>query len=199
VPILFKIFIQSQFDYCSTLIIHFSDKSNYSRLNTCFAKSIHRLLKLKLYSSTPEEQYNILFSKFNILPLMYRHFFRFCTFTFNLLISNNSLISNEIQKNISTTITRFKYKEQNFSKDVKKYSYISIALKLLNLFIADHLFINNISQFKKHLLINISQLYIDSHRFWTSYFFFLLKKNVFWKFVFNASCKANCQKITTKA
>ena len=68
VPILFKIFIQSQFDYCSTLIIHFSDKSNHSRLNTCFAKSIHRLLKLKLYSSTPEEQYNVLFSKFNILP-----------------------------------------------------------------------------------------------------------------------------------
>ena len=150
-PILFKLFIQSQFDYCSTLLIHQSNKSNKDRLVNCFNKSIKILLYINISNLTIEEQFYKL-SKFNILPLSFRHFFRFCTFLFNTINNNNTFINNEFNNNLSTSITRQTYTEVSFKKNFKKYSFIAISIKLLNLFIADNLRQKTtIQSFKKYL------------------------------------------------
>ena len=47
--ILFKLFIQSSFDYCSTLFFHFSNKSDSDRLEKSFSKAINKFLNIKLY------------------------------------------------------------------------------------------------------------------------------------------------------
>ena len=131
----------------------------------CFAKSIHRILKIKTYSQTLEEQYHIL-QRFNILPLALRHF-RFSTFLFNTLKNNNTILSNSILKNVSTTKTRGKFTEQHFSKTFKQFSFSSISIKLLNLFIADHLEVSSLFILKKKLFSNIFILYSNSKKFWT--------------------------------
>ena len=49
--ILFKLFIQSQFDYCSTLLFHLNNKSDQEKLETLFSKSLNKFLNIKLYKS----------------------------------------------------------------------------------------------------------------------------------------------------
>ena len=98
-PILFKLFIQSQFDYCSTLIIHQTNKNNKDRLITCFNKSIKRILNINLSHLTVDEQYHKL-NTFKVLPLSFRHFFRFSTFLFNIILNNNTEICTSINLNL---------------------------------------------------------------------------------------------------
>jgi hypothetical protein len=128
-PTLFKLFIQSQFDYCSTLLIHHSNKSNKDRFSTCFCKSIKRILNINIFTNNCEDQYHKL-HKFKILPLSFRHFFRFCTFLFNTLKNNNTEICISINNNISTSVTRQRYSELPFKKTFNKYSFTAISLKL---------------------------------------------------------------------
>ena len=45
--ILFKLFIQSSFDYCSTLFFHFSNKSDSDRLEKSFSKAINKFLNIQ--------------------------------------------------------------------------------------------------------------------------------------------------------
>ena len=56
-PILFKLFIQSHFDYCSTLYIYFSNKNHILHLEKCFTKSIYLIIGVKLAKLTLEDQY----------------------------------------------------------------------------------------------------------------------------------------------
>ena len=50
--ILFKLFIQSSYDYCSTLFFHFSDKTDSDRLDKSFIKAVNKFLNIKLYEIT---------------------------------------------------------------------------------------------------------------------------------------------------
>ena len=54
-PTLFKLLIQPNFDYCCTLFIKTS-KANRDRLEKCFNKSIHRILKINISTLIPENQ-----------------------------------------------------------------------------------------------------------------------------------------------
>jgi hypothetical protein len=169
-PILFKIFIQPHFDYCSTLTIYFSNKSHLDRINKCFSKSIKRILKLKkgFTTSSLSEQYEIL-KPFNILPFFYRQFFNYCTFLFNLVKKNNNLcLSTSLIYNVNSR-TRSAYKLPDFDTDFKKYSFNVISTNLLNLFIHNfvHNPIYNLNSFKKYLHDNLVRLHADSIRFWT--------------------------------
>jgi len=155
-PILFKLFIQSQFDYCSSLIMHL-DTTHRDKLAKCFAKSIHRVLKIKIFSLTLDEQYTKLLS-IKILPLAFRQYFRFCTFLHGTIKNNNSILANTIKANLSTTSTRNKYSELSCKKNFKKFSFVSISLKLLNIFVAEHLSRSQ-DLFKTFLKQNISSQY----------------------------------------
>jgi hypothetical protein len=167
-PILFKLFIQSHFDYCSTVIMYQSNQSYKNRLITCFNRSIKRLLKINLSGLALSEQHDKL-KKVNILPLLYRHFFRFCTFLFNTLKNNNTFVSTSLNNNLSSSSTRNQYSELSFKKIFKQFSFISISIKLLNFFLYIEFSKENssISKFKKFLYSDIVYLYDRSLRFWT--------------------------------
>jgi hypothetical protein len=165
-PTLFKVFIQSQFDYCSSLIIHRSDKSHVKRLNTCFAKSIHRILKIKIHSLDLSLQFHML-QRFKIVPLELRHFSRFCIFLFNILSIKNSELARDILLRKNNTQTRTKFREYNWKKNFKKFSFSNISIKLLNSFLADRLeAVDNIN-IRKFLNTSLLKLYMDSVEFWT--------------------------------
>ena len=167
-PILFKLFIQPHFDYCSTLLLHSLNKNfRGERLNKCFIKSAKRLLKCnKLNASlTLEEQLNIL-KKFNIFPLFYRQFYIFCTFLFNVMKNRNTTLSNLFIVNSSRT--RSSYLIPKYSTDFKKYSFSVISTNLLNVFINNYLEENcTINKFKFFLKASVVSEYHKSVRFWT--------------------------------
>ena len=117
-----------------------------------------------MYSDILETQYNKL-RKYNILPLKYRHFFRYSTFIYKTLKNNNSKLASRFR--INTKQTRSYYILPNMKKDHIKYSFLYIASNLLNSFIADFLLINNKSNFRTMLEKNIVTLYNKSVKFWT--------------------------------
>ena len=48
--ILFKLFIQKHYDYCSTLFFHLSNKVDSDRLETSYSKALNKLLKIKTFN-----------------------------------------------------------------------------------------------------------------------------------------------------
>jgi hypothetical protein len=89
---LFKLFIQSQFDYCATLFMHISDKSVRDRLVRCFDKSVGRILGKEVMKLNDVEQYEKL-KEFNLMPFNFRQFYHFITFTFSLIFFNNKKLT----------------------------------------------------------------------------------------------------------
>ena len=134
-PTLFKLFIQSHFDYCSTLYIHFSNKNHIIKLEKCFTKAILIIIKVKLAKLTLFEQYTALNNtkknkiNFNILPLKHRFFFHLCTFIFNIFKNNNETFINIFNSHKSQSVTRDPYKIPKFKKTFPvKYFLLHICL-----------------------------------------------------------------------
>ncbi len=48
--ILFKLFILTSYDYCSTLFFHFTSKTDSQRLVKSFSKNIFKFLKTQLFT-----------------------------------------------------------------------------------------------------------------------------------------------------
>ena len=147
-PTLFKLFVMNRFEYCGVALIHLTNRSIFSRLEKCFAKSILRLIKVNIFSFTGKDEF-IFLSKFNIFPLKYRMFFHFCTFLFNLCKNSNPFFINNFVKNISNT--RRHFVENPFNTKYGQYSFITISTKVLNKFISEHVNLGNITAFKNYL------------------------------------------------
>ena len=93
--ILFKLFIQSQFDYCSTLLFNLNNQSDQEKLETLFSKSLNKFLNIKLYKSlyvlkngkaknknfrlNLSDQIKVL-DLYEILPIKLRFFYHFISF-----------------------------------------------------------------------------------------------------------------------
>jgi hypothetical protein len=163
-PILYKIFIQSLFDYCSTLTTHLTNKAYEKRLDLCYSRSIFTLLKIKIKNISLEEQYEALI-KINILPLRLRRFFRLCTFIFTTCKILNSPFGNFIFFYKNNLSTRSHFKSPIYYKSFKEFSLTSISIKLLNEFIFDHISIGSLSIFKKFLYTDLIKLYNSSEKF----------------------------------
>jgi hypothetical protein len=164
---LFKMFIQSRLDYCSTLFMHLSDQNDRNRIEKCFNNSINKLLGIKLHSKTISEQLDIL-KPFNIIPLRLRHFERFCTYLFSLYRNNNckSLLKMFTKSRLASTRTPFRtlFVDSTFVK----FSFIAISTKILNLFLFKQLQLSKSSNsFKTFLRNNLFRLYNSSEGFWT--------------------------------
>ncbi len=84
---LFKLFIMSKYDYCSSLFIHFSDGRNNERLDKNFAKAIKSYLKINIFNHNIEEQLMVL-KNYTLLPLKLRFFKNFVFFVFSLVEYN---------------------------------------------------------------------------------------------------------------
>jgi hypothetical protein len=168
-PILFKMFIQSLFDYCSTLTTHFSNHLFIDNIELCFSKSIFRILKVKIKSKLLPEQYKIL-EKFNILPLRLRNFSHLCIFILTIFRYRNPFffnIFNSLKKTNSST--RSIFNNPVFKKSFKNFSFTTISFKLLNLFIFEHT-TSSISNFKTFLYSdhnsNLIKMFNSSEKFW---------------------------------
>ena len=93
--ILFKLFIQSQFDYCSTLLFNLNNQSDQEKLETLFSKSLNKFLNIKLYKSlyvlkngkaknknfrlNLSDQIKVL-DLYELLPIKLRFFYHFISF-----------------------------------------------------------------------------------------------------------------------
>jgi hypothetical protein len=162
---LFKMFIQSRLDYCSSLFIHLSDKNDANRIEKCFNNSINKILGIKLHNKTINEQLIIL-KPYKIIPLKLRHFERFCIYLFSLFKNNNckSLLKMFTKSRSSATRTHFCSLLVN--SNFVEFSFITISTKILNSFLFNQLQLST-NPFKSFLKKNLLKLYNSSERFWT--------------------------------
>ena len=109
--ILFKLFIMSKYDYCSSLFIHFTNGDNNERLDKNFAKAIKSYLKINIYNLTIEQQLMVL-KDYTLLPLKLRFFKNFVFFVFMLVKSNRiSTLLNSIKALKKSRVTRSYFDE----------------------------------------------------------------------------------------
>jgi hypothetical protein len=153
--ILFKTFIQSRLEYCSSVFIHFSNNVDSQRLVKCFMRSIRSLLNVNLFGSSLSEQVNLL-KNFNILPIQLRIFFHFNTFLFSILsFNNNTKIVKLLYKfKINNTYNlRLNFILPKINHDIKRYSFSIISIKILNCYlfklVNNNISKNNFSSLKK--------------------------------------------------
>ena len=134
---LFKLFIQSHFDYCSTVYSHLSTVS-ITRINRCFNRALYRLTRINIKDTNISSQLEIL-TPFKLLPLSLRLCYRFNTFLFTLCKRNQ-------QSDIFKYINKQRNAKNNLilpkcRTDLLKYSFCTISIKLLKLYLLDNLFL----------------------------------------------------------
>ena len=163
---LFKLFIQPNFDYCSTLFLHFTNASDKKLLESCYNKSINKLLKINIKNCDLSVQHQTLTKHFkNILPLPYRLFYHFTTFSYSIYKFNTKLsLTRKLTKH--GIQTRSTANIPLFYTDFFKFSFSVISIKIYNLFLYNNLSYNK-THFKLYLLSNIEQLFSKSVNFWT--------------------------------
>ena len=163
---LFKLFIISKYDYCSTLFFHFNDKRNEDRLEKNFAKAVKSYLNIKIRSMDLEEQYQHLKS-FRLLPLKLRFFQNLVFFIFTLVkIRRPSILLQSIDSLKKTRVTRQPFSLPISNTNLYINSFLSISIRLLNSFIFGNLIKTELtfrSEFKKVIL----SLYKSNMKHWT--------------------------------
>ena len=140
-PTLFKLLIQSHFDYCSSLIIHIA-KMDRNRLERCFNKSIYRLLRINIFNLHHEVQYPIL-KEYNILPFTYRQLSHFTSFLYKIVNNKSSDLFEILDKYNKTRAgnsnidrsSRTPYIVPSFKTDFMKYSFSRTSINFLNNFL----------------------------------------------------------------
>jgi hypothetical protein len=159
---LFKMFIQSRLDYCSSLFIHLSDNNDKNRIEKCFNNSLNKLLGIKIHNKSIDQQISIL-KPFNILPLKVRHFERFSIYLFSLFKNNNckQILKMFIKSRSASTRIQFILPKTN--SNFVNFSFIAISTKILNLFLFNQLS-NSTNTFLKN---NLIKYFNSSESFWT--------------------------------
>ena len=157
---LFKLFIMPNFEYCSSLFTYSKNSYTINRLETCFCKSIKRILFIDIFDLSPFDQFKTLF-EYNILPLVIRQFYHMCSFLFIVMSNKNLALYTIINSNKAKRKLRHQYVLPKFNSDIKKYSFEIISVKILNILsLENNNFVNN-NQFKlflKNSLINFYKL-----------------------------------------
>lgn len=182
--ILFKLFIQSHFDYCATLFIH-PLKADKNRLEKCFAKSIHRILNINISKLSINEQLDALKEISNkkmksILPLSYRQMYHYIFFLYRIVIFQNTKLYKKLNKFVKI-YDKSKYNTRNvyvlpmFRRNIYKYSFTRLSIQFLNCFL--NKFISDqelnkqnkkpVTSLKEFLLSDINQIYDKLSKFLT--------------------------------
>ena len=157
--ILFKLFIQSQFDYCSTLLFNLNNQSDQEKLETLFSKSLNKFLNIKLYKSlyvlkngkaknknfrlNLSDQIKVL-DLYELLPIKLRFFYHFISFIHtNLKYASKFPLCSKIinQRNISKTVRVLPFRFPPYKSNYK-FSFTIISIKLINLFLHNYLMFN---------------------------------------------------------
>ena len=151
--IIFKMFILSSFEYCSTLFFHLSNQVDAYRMEKIYSKACYLLLNTRLsnqcskmvnnvaktvYVAMDLKQQTKTLSSLNLMPLKLRFLYHFVSFLFSNLIRNSSC-------NLMIRILSFKKTSENnrltnfkmplFNKNLYKLTFTSISIKFLNLYL----------------------------------------------------------------
>jgi len=155
----FKTFIQTYFNYCSSLSIYFSPTLT-SQIERLFNNCIHKLLKIKLHDKSIEEQYSFL-KPLNIFPYRLRIFFNLCTFSHKIL--NNKILQN-IKKTLETCSVNYDLRDKRILFEPK--SRTKSGAKCLTIFLSKfvnktlrHSYLLSFSDFKYFISNQIILLY----------------------------------------
>jgi len=163
---LYKLFILSKYDSCSTLFFHFNDHNNYLRLENNYCKTIKTYLNIKIKNLSIEEQLNVL-KPFRLLPLRLRFFQNLTFFVFALMKEKRlSALFNVISSYLKERETRYFFSEPIFQTNLYKFSFVSITIKLLNNFIYTNTTLTE-TVFRKNFKENILFLYNKNLKYWT--------------------------------
>jgi hypothetical protein len=186
--ILFKLFIQSQFDYCSTLLFNLNNQSDQEKLETLFSKSLNKFLNIKLYKSlyvlkngkaknknfrlNLSDQIKVL-DLYEILPIKLRFFYHFISFIHtNLKYASKFPLCSKIinLRNISKTVRVLPFRFPPYKRNYK-FSFTIISIKLLNLFLHNYLMLTKKDFSRKfknvNYLLNYYNLYIKHLNSWS--------------------------------
>jgi hypothetical protein len=146
-PTLYKLFIQTHFDYCSSLYLHMQNTTDRIMLEKTFIKSIHRLLGIDINGFDFKEQFAAL-KNYNIFPIIYRQLFHFCSFIHKIENNIRSTLFYKISKHRSTSIsqTRRIYVLPMFKTNFYKFSFTTISINFYNSFLHNY---NNIQSDKR--------------------------------------------------
>ena len=163
---LFKVFIQSRFDYCSSLLLHLSNKVDTERLEKSFNKSFKSLLRVNLLNKPISEQMGML-KHYKILPIKIRMFYHFIIYLFTMIKQNES--SFLIKKIFSYKKTAFisnlrknkRFVLPIFKTKIKEYSFCTLSVKFLDFFLYDHLD-KTLQTFKTYLYLHVLEFYLKS-------------------------------------
>jgi len=163
---LFKLFIISKYDYCSTLFFHFQDALNEQRLDKNFRKSLKSYLNIKLSNLNISEQYSHLKS-FRLTPLRLRFFQNFVFFLFSLIkCRHKNVLTQSIESLKKNRTTRSYFNQPVFETDLYKFSFMSISIRLLNSFIYSN--VNNTEIIFRSAFDKVSlTLYHSNTKHWT--------------------------------
>lgn len=149
--ILFKLFILSTFDYCSSLFVHFSSQVDQLRLERSYSNAVYSLLRVNLYDRNFSTQNSTMMSlerqlktliNFDILPLKFRYFKRLIRFLFMNITKNptSSLVKSLMSfKKTYGSLRRDPFKTPLFKTNLGSFSFLNIAIKILNSFLYDDL------------------------------------------------------------
>ncbi len=163
---LFKLFIISKYDYCSTLFFYFNDVQNENRLDRNFSKAVKSYLNVKIIGLNLTEQFEHL-KAFRLLPLKLRFFQNFVFFVFSLVKTKHiNVISSSIESFRKTRETRAFFNQPLFETNLYKFSFLSIAIKLLNSFIFSNVK-NTETVFRSAFEKVILMLYNTNNKHWT--------------------------------
>ena len=163
---LFKLFIISKYDYCSTLFFHFQDALNEQRLDKNFSKSLKSYLNIKLSNLNISEQYNHL-KTFRLMPLRLRFFQNFVFFLFSLIkCRHKNVLTQSIESLKKNRTTRSYFNQPVFETNLYKFSFMSISIRLLNSFIYSN--VNNTEIIFRSAFDKVSlTLYHSNTKHWT--------------------------------
>ena len=130
--VLFKLFIFSNFDYCSS-VFSLVSKSEMKRLESCFNRSLRQLLRISV------DRINLSNSVFQlaplrIVPLRIRFFQRYSMLVYRVFSRGNvKSILTRVKK--CARSLRFPFIQPEFSSKYGETSFSNVAARLLNKFI----------------------------------------------------------------
>ena len=163
---LFKLFIISKYDYCSSLFIYFSNNNNCERLDKNYVKALKSYLNIKIMNLEIDNQFNIL-KDFKLLPLKLRIFQNITFFIFSLLSGKqNGTLLKTINSFKKTRVLRASFEEPIFKTVLYQFSFVSISIRLLNSFIFKNIRVEE-KIFRSAFEATILSLYKANNKFWT--------------------------------
>ena len=127
---LYKLFLQSHFDYCSTVFAKLSMTSN-KRLLNCSRRALFKLLKVNIKNLDIGQQLAAL-APYNILPIPLRRLYRFTTYVFSICRFKTSPLFDHIVMFKSFRPSSRSFIHPPCRTNLRLSSFSFVAIKLLN-------------------------------------------------------------------